>query len=93
VGHYASRMRVPAWLRPIFVVAAVSCVGFAAYLAFDWADYGADSTCGSLVHYKGAGEPCVHTMQGRVMFVVMLGLAAIVLLRLAWIAGRRAARI
>ena len=67
---------------------ALACLAIAAYLAFDWVDYGADSTCGSLVHYKGAGEPCVRTMQGRVIWIATLGWAAIVLLWPAWMAGQ-----
>jgi hypothetical protein len=72
------------------VALALACLGFAAYLAFDWADYGSDSTCGSLVRYKGAGGTCAHIMRGRAFGVVALGVAAIVLLSLAWITGRRA---
>jgi hypothetical protein len=67
-------------------VAALACVGLAAYLAFDWADDGPDSTCGSLVRYKGAGGTCAHVMRGRAFGAMVLGLTAIVLLAGAWIA-------
>jgi hypothetical protein len=70
------------------VAVALACVGVAAYLAFDWADYGSDSTCGSLVRYKGAGGTCAHIMRGRVFGVLALGAAAIVLLGVAWITRR-----
>ena len=76
-------------LRSFSVAVALACLGLAAYLAFDWADYGSDSTCGSLVRYKGAGGTCAHIMRGRVVGVVALGVAAIVLLGVACITGRR----
>jgi hypothetical protein len=72
------------------VALALACLGLAAYLAFDWADYGSDSTCGSLVRYKGAGGTCAHIMRGRALGVVALGVAALVLLGVTWITGRRA---
>ena len=62
------------------VAVALACLGIAAYLAFDWADYGSDSTCGSLVRYKGAGGTCAHIMHGRLFGVVVLGVIALVLL-------------
>jgi hypothetical protein len=75
-----------ALLRVGSVAVALACLGVAAYLAFDWADYGADSTCGSLIRYKGAGGTCAHIMRGRAFGVAALGLAAIVLLGVAWFA-------
>src|SRR5262249_53152528 len=39
--------------RLIAGAAAFVSVAIAAYLALDWADYGADSTCGNLIRYKG----------------------------------------
>jgi hypothetical protein len=74
-----------ALLRVVSVALAFACLGVAAYLAFDWADYGSDSTCGSLVRYKGAGGTCAHIVRGRVIGVVAFGVAAIVLLGVAWI--------
>ena len=73
-----------ALLRVGSVALALACLSVAAYLAFDWADYGSDSTCGSLVRYKGAGETCAHIMRGRLLGVVALGLTAVLLLGLAW---------
>jgi len=70
---------------------ALACLGVAAYLVFDWADYGSDSTCGSLVRYKGAGGTCAHIMRGRAFGAVALGIAATLLLGVAWFAGRRRA--
>jgi hypothetical protein len=70
---------------------ALACLGVAAYFAFGWADYGSDSTCGSLVRYKGAGGTCAHIMRGRAFGIVALVLAAIVLLGIAWFARRRRA--
>jgi hypothetical protein len=71
------------------VVLAFACLGAAAYLAFDWADYGSDSTCGSLVRYKGAGGTCAHIMRGRILGVVALALAACFLIGVAWFTRRR----
>jgi hypothetical protein len=62
---------------------ALACLGVAAWLAFDWADYGSDSTCGSLVRYKGAGGTCAHIVRGRAIGVVGFAVAAFVLLGLA----------
>ena len=76
-------------LRVGSVALALACLGVAAYLAFDWADYGSDSTCGSLVRYKGAGGTCAHIMRGRAFGVVALVLAAIVLLGITWYARQR----
>jgi hypothetical protein len=70
---------------------ALACLGVAAYFAFDWADYGSDSTCGSLVRYKGAGGTCAHIMRGRAFGIFALVLAAIVLLGITWFARRRRA--
>ena len=75
-----------ALLRVGSVALALACLGVAAYLAFDWADYGSDSTCGSLVRYKGAGGTCAHIMRGRAFGILALGLAAIILLGVAWFA-------
>ena len=84
-------MAYRALLRVGSVALALACLGVAAYLAFDWADYGSDSTCGSLVRYKGAGGTCAHMMRGRAFGIVVLGLAAIVLLGVAWFARQRRA--
>jgi hypothetical protein len=71
------------------VAVALVCLGIAAYLAFDWADYGSDSTCGSLVRYKGAGGTCAHLMHGRLFGVVVLGVIALVFLGTAAITRGR----
>jgi hypothetical protein len=68
------------------VAVALACLGFAAYLAFDWADYGSDSTCGNFIRYKGAGGTCAHIMRGRVIGVVGLIVTSILLLGVAWTA-------
>jgi hypothetical protein len=77
-----------ALLRVGSVAVALACLGGAAYLAFDWADYGSDSTCGSLVRYKGTGGTCAHIMRGRVVGVIALSLAAIFLIGGAWFTRR-----
>jgi hypothetical protein len=77
-----------ALLRVGSLATALACLGIAAYFAVDWADYGSDSTCGSLVRYKGAGGTCAHIMRGRVFAVVALGAAAIFLLGVTWITRR-----
>ena len=77
-----------ALLRAGSLATALACLGVAAYLAFDWADYGSDSTCGSLVRYKGAGGTCAQIMRGRVFGVVALGTAAILLFGVVWITRR-----
>ena len=59
------------------------CLAIAAYLTFDWADYGADSTCGNLVRYKGAGPPCSDIMRHRAIAVIALVVAAVVLVAVA----------
>jgi hypothetical protein len=73
------------------VALALGCLGVAAYVAFDWADYGSDSTCGSLVRYKGAGGTCAHIMRGRAFGIFALVLAAILLLGITWFARQRRA--
>ena len=78
-----------ALLRVGSAALALACLGVAAYLAFDWADYGSDSTCGSLVRYKGAGGTCAHIMRGRAFGVAALGVAAIVLVGITWFARQR----
>ena len=63
---------------------AIACLGAAAFLALDWADYGADSTCGNLVRYKGAGGTCAHLIRGRAFGVAALTLIAIVVVAIGW---------
>lgn len=75
-------------LRAVGAAIALACLGAAAWLAFDWADYGSDSTCGSLVRYKGAGGTCAHIMRGRALGVLGFVVTAIVLLGLAWTTRR-----
>jgi hypothetical protein len=56
-------------LRYVCIAVAIVCLAAAAYLAFDWADYGIDSTCGNLVNYDGSGGPCSHIMRDRAIEV------------------------
>jgi len=49
------------------VAVALVCLVGVAYLAFDRADYGADSTCGNFFDYKGAGGTCAHIMRNRAL--------------------------
>lgn len=86
---YAFDVARRALLRVGSLALALACLGVAAYLAFDWADYGSDSTCGSLVRYKGAGGTCAHIMRGRAFGVVALALAAGFLIGVAWFTRRR----
>jgi hypothetical protein len=72
-----------ALLRAGSVAAALTCLAAAAWLALDWVDYGSDSTCGSLVRYKGAGGTCAQTMHRRIGGVVGLVVAAILLIGIA----------
>ena len=88
---YARCVAQRAVLRVGSLAVALACLAVAAYLAFDWADYGSDSTCGSLVRYKGAGGTCAHIMRGRVFGVIALGAAALLLLGVVWITRRRRA--
>ena len=67
-------------MRAIGVFVAVVCLAWAAYLAFDWADYGSDSTCGNFIRYKGNGGTCADIMRNRVFGVIALVVIAIVLL-------------
>jgi len=78
-------------LKVTCALGAFGCLVGAAYLAFDWADYGCDSTCGNFVRYKGAGGTCAHIMRGRVLGVVGLVVTAIVLLGAAWLTRQRPA--
>jgi hypothetical protein len=78
-----------ALVRAGSIAAALACLGIAAYLAFDWADYGSDSTCGNFIRYKGAGGTCAHIMRNRVLGVAGLVVASIVLLGIAWTARAR----
>ena len=78
-------------LKVACALGALGCLASAAYLAFDWADYGSDSTCGNFIRYKGAGGTCAHIMRGRVLGVVGLVVAAIVLLGTTWMTRQRPA--
>jgi hypothetical protein len=76
--------------RAVGIGGAVACLALAAYLAFDWADYGSDSTCGNFVRYEGAGGTCAHIMRNRVIGVIALVANAVVLLVVAtWPSPRR----
>ena len=61
------RVRERPRLRLLFVAIAIMCLAAAAYLAFDWADYGIDSTCGNLFNYDGSDGPCAHIMRNRAL--------------------------
>jgi hypothetical protein len=56
-------------LRYVCIAIAIVCLAAAAYLAFDWADYGIDSTCGNLVNYDGSSGACAHIMRNRALEV------------------------
>jgi hypothetical protein len=63
----------------------LGCLAFAAYLAFDWADYGTDSTCGNFIRYKGNGGTCAHIMHNRILGVIgLVAVAVVLLLGAAW---------
>ena len=80
-----------ALVQAVSIPAALACLGIAAYLAFDWADYGIDSTCGNLVtNRKWDNGPCTDIMRNRSVAVLGLILASIVLLAIA--RGPRARR-
>jgi hypothetical protein len=73
------------FLRLACVVGAVGCLGAAAYLALDWADYGSDSTCGNFIRYKGNGGACADIMRNRVLGVIgLVALAALLVAVAAW---------
>jgi hypothetical protein len=75
--------------RVVAVVVSLACLSVAAYLAFDWADYGIDSTCGNLVtNRKAHSAPCTDIMRNRTIAVVGLAVAAAVLLGAAWATRR-----
>jgi hypothetical protein len=84
--------RVPAWLRSLCLAVAVGCIALAVYLAFDWADYGSDSTCGNLVTNRKtwADSPCADIMRHRGIGVIVLGACAVVLVIIAVARPRRA---
>jgi hypothetical protein len=69
--------------RALGVLAAVAGLAWAAYLAFDWADYGSDSTCGNFIRYRGSGGTCADIMRNRVLGVIGLVTIAVVLLVVA----------
>ena len=80
-------------LRAIVVLLAVACLAAAAYLAFDWADYGTDSTCGNFIRYKGHGGTCADIMRNRVLGVIgLVALAAVFAVAAAWPPRHRANR-
>jgi hypothetical protein len=80
----------PTALACILAVLAVGCLAVAAYLAFDWLDYGTDSTCGNFLHYKGAGGYCAHAMRNRALGVTgLVGAAAALVVGAFVLAHRR----
>ena len=82
-------------LRYICIAIAVVCLAAAAFLAFDWADYGNDSTCGNLVNYDGSDGPCAHIMRNRALevggLVVIAGSLLAVVVRPSLNCGRSGA--
>jgi hypothetical protein len=65
------------------MLAAVPCLFVAAYLAFDWADYGADSSCGNFIRRKSWSGACSDIMWHRTFAVVGLALLAVLVVVLA----------
>ena len=53
-------------------VLGVSCLAVATYLAFDWADYGEDSTCGNFIRRAPWTGDCSAIMWHRVFAVIGL---------------------
>ena len=62
------------------MLVAAPCLFVAAYLAFDWADYGADSSCGNFVRRKSWSGPCSDIMWHRTFAVIGLAVLAVVVL-------------
>jgi hypothetical protein len=79
-------------LRLVCVAVAIVCLAGAAYLAFDRADYGYDSTCGNFFRYKGAGGTCAHVMRNRALEAGGLVVIAGSLLAVAALPARRLPR-
>ena len=77
--------------RAISVIVAVPCLLVAAYLAFDWADYGEDSTCGNLIRRAPWTGRCSEIMWHRVFAVTGLVLLAGLVVLLAWLPRDRQA--
>jgi hypothetical protein len=80
--------------RALSVIVAAPCLLAAAYLAFDWADYGEDSTCGNFIRRAPWTGACSEIMWHRVFAVIGLVVFAGTLLLLAWLRreGRRVVR-
>jgi hypothetical protein len=77
------------WLY-LSALVATSCLVAAAYLAFDWADYGADSTCGNFIRRAPWTGPCSEIMWHRVFGVIGLVIFASAVLLvglLGWLIG------
>jgi len=70
--------------RALSVVVAAPCLTGAAYLAFDWADYGQDSTCGNFVRRAPWTGACSEIMWHRVDAVIGLVVFAVMVVLLAW---------
>ncbi len=80
------------FVRAAAALCAVGCIAVSAFLAFDWADYGTDSTCGNFIRYKGAGAPCSDIIRNRALAVTVLVLMAIALVIVAVSVRHRAPR-
>ena len=64
----------------VSVLVAASCLVAGAYLAFDWADYGLDSTCGNFIRRAPWTGPCSEIMWHRVFAVIGLVILASLML-------------
>ena len=62
-----------------------SCFAVAAYLAFDWADYGEDSSCGNFVRRAPWRGACSEIMWHRVFAVIGLVVFAGLAVLLSWV--------
>jgi hypothetical protein len=58
--------------RALWTVVATPCLLFAAYLTFDRADYGEDSTCGNFIRRAPWTGACSEIMWHRVLAVIGL---------------------
>lgn len=77
--------------RALSLVVAVPLLLVASYLAFDWADYGEDSTCGNFIRRAPWVGACSAIMWHRAFAVIGLVVSAGLVVLLAWLRrGRQA---
>ena len=74
------------------MLVAAPCLFVAAYLAFDWADYGADSSCGNFIRRKSWSGACSEIMWHRALAVIGFVVFAVVVLVAGLRRDRDAAR-